>query len=156
MNIYLFVVVLPIKSYFNFTKILKSRALSQLQLQLKYLLLFWISLCIYFRFVYDLFVLGVPGNSWRSGDDLSKLYDTMTPNPTGSLSGPYFDQDSQLHRVGVRGKPTHLACRVKNLQNYTVRFNALIVNSKHIWKDLFLLYLFFCYIFFFVIVFFFR
>lgn len=63
---------------------------------------------------------GVPGNSWRSGDDLSKLYDAITPNPTGSLSGPYFDQDSQLHRVGVRGKTTHLACRVKNLSNYTV------------------------------------
>ena len=34
------------------------------------------------------------GGSWRSGSDLSKLYDSVTPNPTGSLSGPYFLQET--------------------------------------------------------------
>ena len=71
------------------------------------------------------FFLGLPGGSWRSGDDLSKLYDRVTPNPTGSLSGPYFDQDIVKNVVGVKGKTTHLACRIKNLGNYTVRIKQL-------------------------------
>ena len=42
------------------------------------------------------------GNSWRSGSDLSKLYDTATPNPTGSLSGPYFLQKPGATVTGTR------------------------------------------------------
>ena len=74
-------------------------------------------------------MLGLPGDSWRSGDDLSNLYDRVTPNPTGSLSGPYFDQDIVKNVIGVKGKATHLACRIKNLWNHTVN-TSLIFRVK--------------------------
>ncbi len=60
-------------------------------------------------------------NKWRSDkNDLSKIYDTATPNPTGSLSGPWFDLDFSGNVTGVVGKNTYLACRIKNLANQTV------------------------------------
>lgn len=58
--------------------------------------------------------------SWRSGQDLGKLYDNVTPNPTGSLSGPYFLESIKTRVVGVSGKTSNLACTVKNLGNQTV------------------------------------
>ena len=34
-----------------------------------------------------------PGHRWRSSnDDIGKIYDSATPNPTGSLSGPWIDE----------------------------------------------------------------
>jgi hypothetical protein len=59
-------------------------------------------------------------SSWRSGQDLGKLYDNVTPNPTGSLSGPYFVEGSDTSVVGVSGKTSNLACSIKNLGNQTV------------------------------------
>ena len=36
---------------------------------------------------------GEPGHRWRSSnDDIGKIYDSATPNPTGSLSGPWIDE----------------------------------------------------------------
>ena len=36
-----------------------------------------------------------PGHRWRSSnDDIGKIYDSATPNPTGSLSGPWIDEGS--------------------------------------------------------------
>lgn len=58
--------------------------------------------------------------SWRSGDDLGQLYDNATPNPTGSLSGPYFVESAKTSVVGVIGKVSNLACSIKNLGNQTV------------------------------------
>lgn len=58
--------------------------------------------------------------SWRSGQDLGKLYDNATPNPTGSLSGPYFVDSVTTRVIGVSGKTSHLACTIKNLGNQTV------------------------------------
>jgi len=63
---------------------------------------------------------GAERNDWRSGSDLSKLYDTATPNPTGSLSGPYFLQETASTVTGIRGKTTFLVCSIRNLANYTV------------------------------------
>ncbi|XP_023338060.1 lachesin [Eurytemora carolleeae] len=60
------------------------------------------------------------GGSWRSGSDLSKLYDSVTPNPTGSLSGPYFLQETGTTVTGIIGKTTFLVCTIRNLSNYTV------------------------------------
>ena len=37
---------------------------------------------------------GAKPDGWRSGPDLKKMYESVTPNPTGSLSGPYFLQDT--------------------------------------------------------------
>ena len=60
-------------------------------------------------------------HEWRSDkDDLSKMFDTATPNPTGSLSGPWFDVSGSGNVTGVKGRNSHLACRVKNLANQTV------------------------------------
>lgn len=61
-------------------------------------------------------------HKWRSDDgkDLSKMYDTATPNPTGSLSGPWFDINGSGNVTGVVGRTSHLACRVKNRANQTV------------------------------------
>ena len=44
------------------------------------------------------------GHRWRSSnDDLSKMYDSATPDPTGSLSGPWIDESSGSSR-NVTGK----------------------------------------------------
>ena len=60
-------------------------------------------------------------HEWRSDkEDLSKMFDIATPNPTGSLSGPWFDVTGSGNVTGVRGRNSHLACRVKNLANQTV------------------------------------
>ena len=48
------------------------------------------------------------------------MFDIATPNPTGSLSGPWFDLTGSGNVTGVRGRNSHLACRVKNLANQTV------------------------------------
>ena len=48
------------------------------------------------------------------------MFDIATPNPTGSLSGPWFDVTASGNVTGVRGRNSHLACRVKNLANQTV------------------------------------
>lgn len=48
------------------------------------------------------------------------MFDIATPNPTGSLSGPWFDVTGSGNVTGVRGRNSHLACRVKNLANQTV------------------------------------
>jgi len=60
-------------------------------------------------------------HEWRSDkEDLSKMFDIATPNPTGSLSGPWFDLTGSGNVTGVSGRNSHLACRVKNLANQTV------------------------------------
>ena len=51
---------------------------------------------------YIFYILGE--SSWRSGVDLGKLYDNATPNPTGSLSGPYFVESPGKTVIGVKGK----------------------------------------------------
>ena len=64
-----------------------------------------------------------PAHRWRSSNngDLNKIYDTATPNPTGSLSGLWFDMTEDERDVtGIAGKVTHLVCRIKNLGNHTV------------------------------------
>ena len=60
-------------------------------------------------------------SSWRSGDDLGQLYDNVTPNPTGSLSGPYFVEAPGKTVIGIKGKTSNIACSIKNLGNLTVR-----------------------------------
>ncbi len=68
------------------------------------------------------FFLAQPAHRWRSdSSDLSQMYASATPNPTGSLSGPWFELEFSGNVTGVAGKTTHLACRVKNLGNQTVR-----------------------------------
>lgn len=67
--------------------------------------------------------LAQPAHRWRSSNngDLNKIYDTATPNPTGSLSGPWFDMTEDERDVtGIAGKVTHLVCRIKNLGNHTI------------------------------------
>lgn len=59
-------------------------------------------------------------SSWRSGNDLGQLYDNVTPNPTGSLSGPYFVQGPGKTVIGIKGKTSNIACSIKNLGNLTV------------------------------------
>ena len=60
-------------------------------------------------------------HKWRSDkNDLSKIYDSATPNPTGSLSGPWVDIDWSGNVTGVAGRISFLACRIKNLANQTV------------------------------------
>ena len=62
-------------------------------------------------------------HEWRSDkNDLSKMFDSATPNPTGSLSGPWFDLSGSGNVTGVKGRNSHLACRVKNLANQTVSY----------------------------------
>ena len=64
-----------------------------------------------------------PAHRWRSSNsgDLNKIYDTATPNPTGSLSGPWFDMtEAERDVTGIARKVTHLVCRIKNLGNHTV------------------------------------
>jgi hypothetical protein len=68
-------------------------------------------------------------NRWRSSGDISHIYDSATPNPTGSLSGPWFDPSGSRNVTGVVGKPAHLACRVKNLGKQTVRNFKNIFNK---------------------------
>ena len=60
-------------------------------------------------------------SSWRSGSDLGQLYDNVTPNPTGSLSGPYFVELPGKTVIGITGKTSNIACSIKNLGNLTVR-----------------------------------
>ena len=60
-------------------------------------------------------------SSWRSGNDLGQLYDNVTPNPTGSLSGPYFVEGPGKTVIGIKGKTSNIACSIKNLGNLTVR-----------------------------------
>ena len=63
-------------------------------------------------------------HEWRSDkNDLSKMFDSATPNPTGSLSGPWFDLSGSGNVTGVKGRNSHLACRVKNLANQTVSYS---------------------------------
>jgi hypothetical protein len=57
------------------------------------------------------------------------MFDTATPNPTGSLSGPWFDLSGSGNVTGVVGRNSHLACRVKNLANQTVRTTNNIIYS---------------------------
>ncbi len=53
------------------------------------------------------------------------MYASATPNPTGSLSGPWFDPAGSGNVTGVAGKTSHLACRVKNLgEKQTVSSNV--------------------------------
>jgi len=59
-------------------------------------------------------------SSWRSGNDLGQLYDNVTPNPTGSLSGPYFVELPGKTVIGITGKTSNIACSIKNLGNLTV------------------------------------
>merc|ERR550539_1022431 len=64
-----------------------------------------------------------PGHRWRSSnDDIGKMYDSATPNPTGSLSGPWIDEGSgsSTNVTGVVGRNSYLACRIKNIGNQTV------------------------------------
>ena len=61
-----------------------------------------------------------PANKWRSDGDISNIYASATPNPTGSLSGPWFDMEGSPNVTGVQNKITHLVCRIKNLGNQTV------------------------------------
>ena len=63
-----------------------------------------------------------PAHRWRSSNsgDLDKIYDAVTPNPTGSLSGPWFDMTpDEGDLTGIAAKVTHLVCRIKNLGNNT-------------------------------------
>jgi len=60
------------------------------------------------------------GHRWRSNNDLGQIYDSATPNPTGSLSGPWVDAPLSRNVTGVLGKTSYLTCRVKNLGNQTV------------------------------------
>lgn len=76
---------------------------------------FFISVCFH-----PALQLANPAHEWRSGNDLNKLYDSATPNPTGSLSGPWFDMPEHVNITGIKGKTTHLVCRIKNLGNQTV------------------------------------
>ncbi len=46
---------------------------------------------------------GAKPDGWRSGPDLRKMYESVTPNPTGSLSGPYFLQDTGGTVTGTGG-----------------------------------------------------
>ena len=82
-------------------------------------------------------------HEWRSDkDDLSKMFDIATPNPTGSLSGPWFDLTGSGNVTGVRGRNSHLACRVKNLANQTVSQQktttifSLLSKSTSFWSHL--------------------
>ena len=66
-------------------------------------------------------MINIPGqSSWRSGNDIGQLYDNVTPNPTGSLSGPYFVEGPQNTVIGIKGKTSNIACSIKNLGNMTV------------------------------------
>jgi len=59
---------------------------------------------------------------WRSSGDLNQMYHAATPNPTGSLSGPWFDPEGSGNVTGVAGKSAYMVCRVKNLgKHQTVR-----------------------------------
>ena len=58
--------------------------------------------------------------SWRSGNDIGQLYDNATPDPTGSLSGPYFVEGRSKAVIGIKGKTSNIACSIKNLGNMTV------------------------------------
>ena len=72
-------------------------------------------------------------HEWRSDkNDLSKMFDSATPNPTGSLSGPWFDLSGSGNVTGVKGRNSHLACRVKNLANQTVSCSPFLV-FEYIW-----------------------
>ena len=59
-------------------------------------------------------------SSWRSGNDIGQLYDNVTPNPTGSLSGPYFVESPGKTVIGIKGKTSNIGCSIKNLGNLTV------------------------------------
>ena len=61
-------------------------------------------------------------SSWRSGNDIGQLYDNATPNPTGSLSGPYFVEGPPKTVIGIKGKTSNIACSIKNLGNMTVSY----------------------------------
>ena len=71
-------------------------------------------------------------HEWRSDkEDLSKMFDIATPNPTGSLSGPWFDLTGSGNVTGVKGRNSHLACRVKNLANQTVSQQKTCQTTKN-------------------------
>jgi len=67
-----------------------------------------------------LVILSESDSSWRSGNDIGQLYDNATPNPTGSLSGPYFVEGPPKTVIGIKGKTSNIACSIKNLGNMTV------------------------------------
>ena len=70
-----------------------------------------------------------PAHRWRSSNsgDLDKIYDAVTPNPTGSLSGPWFDMaPDEGDFTGIGGKVTHLVCRIKNLGNNTASADKVL------------------------------
>jgi hypothetical protein len=48
-------------------------------------------------------VTGTEGHRYRYRADLRKMYESVTPNPTGSLSGPYFLQDTGGTVTGTEG-----------------------------------------------------
>lgn len=72
------------------------------------------------NFIIILNILSESQSSWRSGNDIGQLYDNVTPNPTGSLSGPYFVEGPQNTVIGIKGKTSNIACSIKNLGNMTV------------------------------------
>ena len=75
-------------------------------------------------------------HEWRSDkNDLSKMFDSATPNPTGSLSGPWFDLSGSGNVTGVKGRNSHLACRVKNLANQTVSYSLFFFLSTFGWES---------------------
>ena len=85
-------------------------------------------------------------HEWRSDkNDLSKMFDSATPNPTGSLSGPWFDLSGSGNVTGVKGRNSHLACRVKNLANQTVSCSPFFSFWVHLdgrqWRVLQICYL---------------
>ena len=74
-------------------------------------------------------------SSWRSGNDIGQLYDNVTPNPTGSLSGPYFVEGPQNTVIGIKGKTSNIACSIKNLGNMTVSKDKMFCHSSKIFSQ---------------------
>ena len=64
------------------------------------------------------------------------MFDSATPNPTGSLSGPWFDLSGSGNVTGVKGRNSHLACRVKNLANQTVSCSLLVLGADMFFPNL--------------------
>jgi hypothetical protein len=46
---------------------------------------------------------GTEGHRYRYRVNLRNMYESVTPNPTGSLSGPYFLQDTGGTVTGTEG-----------------------------------------------------
>ena len=70
------------------------------------------------------------GHRWRSSnDDLGKMYDSATPNPTGSLSGPWID-DSAGSSGNVTGKLYNLENIFKGQTYITIIISTTNWNDK--------------------------